>query len=44
MANKRINSITKERQRLDLKTLEWDDTFDDERTDEELIEKWFNIK
>ena len=40
--NKRICSSCKKREKLDLHSLEWNQTFDDKRTNEELINKWFN--
>ena len=43
LPNKRICSRCKEKETLDLKSLEWGSpSFQDERSDNELIKKWFN--
>lgn len=40
MPNKRICVRCKIREKLNLRTLQWTDTFEDTRTDQELINKW----
>ena len=39
--NKRICDKCEKREKLNLRTLEWNGTFEDERTNKELINKWF---
>jgi hypothetical protein len=39
--NKRICKRCKEKQKLNLHTLEWDGTFTDKRSDDVLIKNWF---
>ena len=39
--NKRICSECFTKEKLDLHTLEWSDSFDDKRTNKELIDSWF---
>lgn len=38
--NKRICSLCKERKGLDFKTYQWTESFEDVRSDIELIKKW----
>lgn len=40
--NKRICSLCKKRESLNLRTLKWDGIFKDSRSDSELVSKWFN--
>lgn len=40
LPNKRICVNCYKKEGLNLKTLEWSETFNDERTDDELINKW----
>jgi hypothetical protein len=39
--NKRICKNCYKKEKLNLRTLEWTDTFIDKRTDTELVKQWF---